>query len=99
METKTLDDLARRLREFAAERDWDQFHSPKNLSMSLAIEAAELMEHFQWTNTVAEAVRIFAGEDKHELDEFACGHVARNDGSDGDGLGAFRAELDANDFR
>ena len=36
------------LRQFAAERDWDQFHSPKNLSMALAVEAAELMEHFQW---------------------------------------------------
>jgi dCTP diphosphatase len=36
------------LRAFAAERDWDQFHSPKNLAMSVAIEAAELMEHFQW---------------------------------------------------
>ncbi len=34
--------------EFVAERDWEQFHSPKNLSMSIAIEAAELMEHFQW---------------------------------------------------
>ena len=36
------------LREFAAERDWDQFHSPKNLSMALIVEAAELVEHFQW---------------------------------------------------
>ena len=34
--------------DFVAERDWQQFHSPKNLSMALAIEAAELMEHFQW---------------------------------------------------
>ena len=34
--------------EFVAERDWRQFHTPKNLSMSLAIEAGELMEHFQW---------------------------------------------------
>ena len=33
---------------FVAERDWGQFHTPKNLAMSLAIEAAELMEHFQW---------------------------------------------------
>lgn len=33
---------------FAAERDWDQFHSPKNLSMALIAEAAELIEHFQW---------------------------------------------------
>jgi dCTP diphosphatase len=36
------------LRQFAAERDWDQFHSPKNLAMALAVEAAELLERFQW---------------------------------------------------
>jgi dCTP diphosphatase len=36
------------VRQFVEERDWRQFHTPKNLSMSLAIEAAELMEHFQW---------------------------------------------------
>jgi len=41
-------ELKQRLREFAAERDWDQFHSPKNLSMALIAEAAELVEHFQW---------------------------------------------------
>jgi len=40
--------LKQRLRQFAAERDWDQFHSPKNLSMALIAEAAELVEHFQW---------------------------------------------------
>ncbi|HYE35144.1 nucleotide pyrophosphohydrolase [Methylocaldum sp.] len=36
------------LRAFADERDWDQFHSPKNLAIALAVEAAELLEHFQW---------------------------------------------------
>ncbi len=36
------------LRQFASERDWDQFHSPKNLAASLSIEAAEVLEHFQW---------------------------------------------------
>jgi dCTP diphosphatase len=36
------------LRQFAADRDWDQFHSPKNLAMALAVEAAELLERFQW---------------------------------------------------
>ena len=41
-------DLKLRLREFAEARDWDQFHSPKNLSMALIAEAAELIEHFQW---------------------------------------------------
>ena len=44
----TLDDFRKRLREFARERDWEQFHSPKNLSMALIVEAAELVEHFQW---------------------------------------------------
>jgi dCTP diphosphatase len=37
-----------KLRKFAENRDWDQFHSPKNLSMALIAEAAELVEHFQW---------------------------------------------------
>ena len=36
------------LREFAEKRDWDQFHSPKNFSMALIVECAELVEHFQW---------------------------------------------------
>ena len=43
-----LQTLQDRLDKFARERDWDQFHSPKNLSMALTVEAGELMEHFQW---------------------------------------------------
>jgi dCTP diphosphatase len=43
-----IQDLRNKLRHFAAERDWDQFHSPKNLAMALSVEAAELLEHFQW---------------------------------------------------
>jgi dCTP diphosphatase len=48
MEVRSLTTLAEELRVFAAERDWDQFHSPKNLVMALSVEASELMEHFQW---------------------------------------------------
>jgi len=44
----TLQDLRDRMAAFVRERDWEQYHTPKNLSMSIAIEAAELMEHFQW---------------------------------------------------
>ena len=44
----SLDQLNRRLLQFARERDWEQFHSPKNLTMALAGEAGELLEHFQW---------------------------------------------------
>jgi NTP pyrophosphatase (non-canonical NTP hydrolase) len=47
--TTTLADLKHRVLAFVRERDWEQFHSPKNLSMALAAEAAELMEHFLWT--------------------------------------------------
>ena len=44
----TLADLKTRVLAFARERDWEQFHAPKNLSMALAAEAGELMEHFLW---------------------------------------------------
>ena len=44
----TIDALRALVRRFVDERNWSQFHAPKNLSMALAIEAAELMEHFQW---------------------------------------------------
>jgi dCTP diphosphatase len=43
-----IDTLRAQIAAFVAERDWEQFHNPKNLAMSVAIEAAEVMEHFQW---------------------------------------------------
>jgi len=46
--TTTIADLKNRVLAFVRERDWEQFHSPKNLSMALAAEAGELMEHFLW---------------------------------------------------
>jgi len=48
MEKNDLNTLKLRLREFADLRDWNQFHSPKNLCMALGIEVAEISEHFQW---------------------------------------------------
>ena len=56
----TVAELRELVRQFVAERDWQQFHTPKNLSMSLSIEAAELMEHFQWLTP--EASRQVAGQ-------------------------------------
>lgn len=44
----SLSKLSRRLDQFALERDWRQFHSPKNLASALIVEAGELLEHFQW---------------------------------------------------
>jgi len=44
----TLEELARQLDRFASEREWQRFHSPKNLASALIVEAGELLEHFQW---------------------------------------------------
>jgi dCTP diphosphatase len=59
----SLDDLTQQLRDFARERDWEQFHSPKNLAMALIVEAAELVEHFQW---LTEAQSQALAPDKRE---------------------------------
>lgn len=44
----TLQEIKEKISQFIRKREWEQYHSPKNISMSIAIEAAELMEHFQW---------------------------------------------------
>jgi NTP pyrophosphatase (non-canonical NTP hydrolase) len=49
--TTQLTAMRDEVRQFVAERDWDQFHTPKNLSAALSVEAAELLEHFQWLQT------------------------------------------------
>src|SRR5262245_15438706 len=54
-QTATIAQLRQAVQSFVDDRDWRQFHTPKNLTMSLAIEAAELMEHFQWLD-VGESV-------------------------------------------
>lgn len=58
--TTTIADLRNRVLAFVRERDWEQFHTPKNLSMALAGEAAELMEHFLWAT--AEQSRAIVDE-------------------------------------
>ena len=64
----TVAELRKIIADFVAARDWSQFHAPKNVSMALAIEAAELMEHFQWLTT--EASRRLA-DDPAKLAEVA----------------------------
>lgn len=51
----SLLELRDRIRQFSAERDWTRFHTPKNLAMALSVEVAELVEHFQWLPTGADA--------------------------------------------
>lgn len=64
---RNLDELRLRLRQFAAERDWEQFHTPKNLAAALIVEAAELLEHFQWLT--AEQSAQLSPETRREVEE------------------------------
>ena len=74
--TTPLADLKEAVQRFAQERDWERFHNPKNLSMGLATEAAELMEHFLWVegevsrNVVHDAAKL--GEVADEMADVAC---------------------------
>ena len=70
----TVGELRQLMAQFVAERDWDKFHSPKNLAMALTIEAGELMEHFQWLTTeqskeIDDSVKHDVGE---ELSDVIC---------------------------
>jgi dCTP diphosphatase len=68
----TISELKQRLVAFVRERDWEQFHSPKNLSMALAAEAGELMEHFLWaTAEQSKAVAAEPGKRAKIADELA----------------------------
>ena len=62
-----LTSLRDRIRAFADARQWEQFHTPKNLAMALAVEAAELMEHFQWLTP--EQSRALGRRDKRRVAE------------------------------
>lgn len=69
-DARALRDLRDRLRVFAAERDWDQFHTPKNLASALSVEAAELLEHFQWL-TDAQSAALDPDRKARVADELA----------------------------
>ena len=65
----SLHGLRARINDFVTERDWAQFHTPKNLAMAMIVEAAELVEHFQW-DTIAESYELSSEkrqEVSHEL--------------------------------
>jgi dCTP diphosphatase len=68
----TLADLRQRVADFVAARDWQQFHVPSNLSVAIAVEAAELMEHFQWL-TQEQSLTVLEDEEKRAavVDELA----------------------------
>jgi NTP pyrophosphatase (non-canonical NTP hydrolase) len=93
-------DLREMVREFVAERDWRQFHTPKNISMALAIEAAELMEHFQWLTP--DQSRAIAKQDKdlaavaEELADVICYAFALANELDIDVTTAMRSKMEKN---
>jgi len=66
-DTTTVDQLRKEVSQFIRERDWEKFHNGKNLSMSIAIEAAELMEHFQWSDPQTPCDAAALQEIRHEL--------------------------------
>ncbi|MFJ7159497.1 nucleotide pyrophosphohydrolase [Streptomyces sp. NPDC101118] len=59
----SLDVLSRRLKEFAAARDWEPYHTPKNLAVALSVEASELVEIFQWL-TPEQSARVMEDPDR-----------------------------------
>lgn len=67
----TLDDLRDRLRQFADERGWQRFHTPKNLAMALSVEASELVEIFQWLTPEQSAKVMSSDESEHVREELA----------------------------
>ncbi len=66
----TIDRLQEQVRRFAEVRDWEKFHTPKNLAMALMVEAAELLEHFQWV-TPAESAALAATKKRAVAQEIA----------------------------
>jgi NTP pyrophosphatase (non-canonical NTP hydrolase) len=97
----TVAELRALIREFVDQRDWRQFHAPKNLAMSLAIEAAELMEHFQWIST-EDSREIAAdsqslGEVSDELADVLCYALAMANQLDIDISTAIRRKMAKNE--
>jgi len=71
-ETTTINELRSAVTHFVRNRNWESFHTPKNLAMSIAIEAAELMEHFQWLDGAESGQNITDPEEKFQVgDELA----------------------------
>lgn len=71
-DTTTIADLRAAVAGFVAARNWQQYHTPKNLAMSIAIEAAEIMEHFQWSSLEQASAHATESEARAEIaDELA----------------------------
>jgi NTP pyrophosphatase (non-canonical NTP hydrolase) len=93
-----LEELRNSIREFVQEREWDKFHTPKNLAVSLSVEAAELLEHFQWLRTGDKAELGVAKVDhiKAEMADVLIYLIRLADKLDVDLAGAVHSKLEVN---
>jgi NTP pyrophosphatase (non-canonical NTP hydrolase) len=96
-----VEELAERLRDFAARRDWEPFHTPKNLVMALCGEAGELIEHFQWlTPEESSAIMTSRAEEvEDELADVFIYLIRLADVLGVDLLAAAHAKIDRNELR
>jgi NTP pyrophosphatase (non-canonical NTP hydrolase) len=101
MNDKSLESLRVALRKFAADRDWDQFHSPKNLAAALVVESAELLEHFQWLKDEESATLSASKLEQvsHELADVLLYLVRMADKLDVDLIDAAREKMKINESK
>ena len=97
----TLQQLKQRHQDFVKERDWNQFHVPKNLSVALAVEAAELMEKFQWVDNAQSwaVVEKERAEVEHELADILCYVLAFANACNIDLSAAFERKMQLNEAK
>ena len=99
-ETTTIAELRRAVADFVAEREWQKYHDPKNLAMSIAIEVAELMEHLQWLRSdqleAALAEQHIRAGIREELADVICFALAFANAADIDIAQAVREKLEKN---
>jgi len=99
--TNELDEIRQMIRRFRDERDWMQFHNPKNLACSISIEAAELLEHFQWkTPEESDAItKSKRTEISHEIADVAIYLIELADNLGIDLVQAIKEKISLNDAR
>lgn len=95
---RSVAEVVAKIRRFRDERDWMQFHDPKNLAIGVTLEAAELLEHFQWKTAAeaAEHVRAHKGEVSDEIADIAVYLFELADNLGIDLLEAMSAKIDKN---
>ena len=93
-----LQDHTARIRKFCKERDWDQFHNPKDLALSLVLEATEVLEHFQWKNDteVSQHIKTHKADIAEELADTYYWLLRMCDRFDIDLPAAFEAKMQKN---